>query len=256
MFQLGKILGKSVTPLYNATKYPTYLWSCNGHPLVMDNHPFWTSWSLCEEGVGRRDPCPSTWGLEHTKKHKKHQKICLGTCRRAVEVYTANTLTSAHGTRWGRPLGWGSAVVIWRSSFHWRGTPGWHPFKEGFYIPWIIVFSQKRVANINTHTHQKTTFSGNILLSNTRSIIVQTQLRTLRIYLWMMGPSFHQDLLWNHGGLWVDHDCGIALEVLVCQHSQTEALSLAPLWLASHQETGGRVQITITNRSFPKIMAD
>lgn len=46
----------------------------------------------------------------------------------------------------------------------------------------------------------------------------------------MVGLSYHQDLPWNHGGLWVDRDCGSAwVGVLACRHSQTEALLLAPL---------------------------
>ncbi len=44
------------------------------------------------------------------------------------------------------------------------------------------------------------------------------------MYLWMVGPSYHQGLPWNHGVLWVDHDCASAwVEVLSCQNSQTEA---------------------------------
>lgn len=43
--------------------WSSYLLMSNGHLLVMDNHPFWTSWNLCEEGVDHKDPCPLTWGL-------------------------------------------------------------------------------------------------------------------------------------------------------------------------------------------------
>lgn len=64
-FVSGLLIG--FTPMYNATKCPTCLLSCNDHLLVKDNHPSWTSWSLCEEGVDHRDPCPLTLGLEHTK---------------------------------------------------------------------------------------------------------------------------------------------------------------------------------------------
>lgn len=44
-------------------RFLTCLLSCNGHLLVMDNHPFWTSWSLCVVVVDHKDPCPLTWEL-------------------------------------------------------------------------------------------------------------------------------------------------------------------------------------------------
>lgn len=148
----------------------------------MDNHPSWTSWSLCEEGVDHRNPCPLTWGLTPNKQKinclVNHQIAWDFTTRELVVILSLHfffkftyssewiqieissnripTLTSIHRARWGRPLRWRTSVANWGSSLHWRGASGWHPFKEGVSIPRIIiVFQQTRNSNIRNKPSPK-----------------------------------------------------------------------------------------------------
>lgn len=51
------------------------------------------------------------------------------------------TLTSIHGARWGRSLGWRASIANWGSSLHWRGASGWHSFKG---VSIIIIFTDKK----------------------------------------------------------------------------------------------------------------
>lgn len=143
--------------------FNTCLLSCNDRPLVMDNHPSWTSSSLCEEAVGHRGPCPWTWGLEHTKQHwwlvsLSYTQPCfvLGLAEKNTIqpgnvfdernkcVRNLPILTSTHGARWGRPLGWRSSISYRWSSLHWRGASGRHPLEEGVCASWVIVVWKTR----------------------------------------------------------------------------------------------------------------
>ena len=82
----------------------------------------WT-WSLCGEVEGRRDPGPWTWVLYNTKQQPSLNTdklsydivITENVCQR-LQGHCALTLTSAHGARWGRPLGWRTTVADWGPS--------------------------------------------------------------------------------------------------------------------------------------------